>query len=510
MDGRTALLGTLVTSLWTLVSRVLGFVRDALMAAFLGVTPLTGAFAIAWVVPNLFRRLFGEGAVGAAVQPALARAREEGGEEAARRLYARFQGFQVVLLLGVLVVGEGVVLGARILSPAPDPAWDFLAVLLPYVVPICMCALAAAPQQLSGSFFRPALAPALLNVLWITLLVVLHLTIPELDRSVLGLQLLCAGILLGGFLQWGLQLPGVRAAGYPVRPELALGDPRVRAAVLAFAPALLGLAAIQLNFAVDQLLVRALVDDAANTYTWLANRLLQLPLALVGLAAATGTLPLFARLAAQGRFPEMAAAIRRTCESTLLVIVAAAAGLHALAVPVIQVLFEHGRFTPEDTLVLAATLRAYLWGLPAAALASILTRARQARGDVRGPAWIGAGVVPLNLILDVLLLPRLGVPGAGWATSATLLLQASLLAAGLRDLGLRSPVSGRRLPRLLLPGLAAGATAAAVRTFLGPALAGALPGLAFAIAAGAAAFLLLARLLLPEEAGALVRALRRR
>ncbi len=502
VTGRGALRGTLVTSVWTLASRILGFVRDALMAAAFGLSPVYGAFTVAWIIPNLFRRLFGEGVVGAAVQPALARARAKDGAAAAGRAYARFHGWLALALVLAVAVGEGI-LGWRLTLPGRDPdallAMQLAAILLPYAIPICLTALAAAPQQLDGRFLRPALAPVLLNTVWITCLLLLR------GRSDPGAaRLLAGGVLLGGLGQWLLQFPGIHAAGFPLRPRLRGGDVEVSRALRAFLPALAGLAALQINMALDQGLVWLLVGSAANACAYLANRLLQLPLALIGIAAATGTLPLFARLAAEGRPGELGAALRRTAESTLLLILAAAAGLWVLAPRVVTVLFEHGQFHGEDSLLLTATLRAYLGCLPGAALAGLMTRARQACGDYRGPALVAFASIPVNLSLDLLLLPRLGVPGAGYATAGALSVQAILLFPGMHSLGLEAPLRWRRLPRVVLPGAAAALAAWAASAGMEAAAWNEVLILALAILAGVAAAVLLAWVLVPEDCRALL------
>jgi len=507
--GRLALRGAVTTSAWTLLSRGLGFVRDALLTSHFGVGPLTGAFAIAWVVPNLFRRLLGEGAVGAAIQPALARARVEHGEDAARTLYARFHGFLLLMLVGAALATEGVILVLLLRAdPADRMALEFAAILVPYMVPICLTALMAAPQQMRGRYALPAMAPLVLNGALIAALVGLEVFGRDLD-GVVAMRWICLTILIAGGCQWLLQLPGVRASGYPLAPVLHAGDGSVRRTMKGFAPALLGLAAVQLNFALDQLLVRLLVDDSANTYTYLANRLLQLPLALVAMAAATGTLPLFARLAAERRRREFDGVLERTCETTLLLTVAAAAGLYALARPVVQVLFEHGNFTAEDTAMLTSTLRGYLWCLPAASMASILTRARQSHGDLRGPALAAVAGIPINLVLDLLLLPRFGVVGAGYATAAALSVQALLLGVGLRGLEIGAPLRLVRLPRILAPGLAAGAVGGLAGHLLGDA-AGTVAGLTLAVSSGVAFAVVLTAVLLPEDFRDLRNHLRRR
>ncbi len=505
ITGRGAVRGALVTAVWTLLSRILGFARDALMLAVFGVSAEAGNFVIAWMVPNLFRRLFGEGAVSAAVQPALARTQASAGQAAAGALYARFQGLLVTVLLALVVLGEGVVLFLRDrlpLSAVEDrEALLLSAGLLPYVIPICLTALAGAPQQLSGRFTLPALAPAVLNVVWISWLLMIWS-----DPDIYWLP---AGILVGGLLQWIMQMPGVRAGGWPLAPRWDWGDPRLRQALRAFLPAILGLAAIQLNLMVDQILVREIVGEDANTYTYAANRLLQLPMALVGISAATAAMPLFSRLAAERRTSELTTALRQGTEVTLTLMLAAGAGLYLLAGPVIETLFEHRRFQPENTQELTHVLRAYLWSLPAAALLGLLVRARQASGDLRGPARWALAAVPVNIGLDLLLLPRMGVAGAGYATAAALTVQMLALQAGLGRFGIGRPLSWRRLATLAAPALAS-TLAAGMVLMLGNETLPAWALLLLAVPLGIVAAAVVAHRVLPQASSMVMARLRRR
>ena len=517
VTGRTAFHGALLTSAWTLASRVLGFARDALMVAAFGMTAELGAFNVAWIVPNMFGMRLGEGAVGGGIQPGLGGAREAGGVERAGRLFMRFHGLLAMTLVALVVLGEAAIwfwrsrLGDS--NPETALALRYAAILTPYAIPICLTALAAAPQNLTGRFVFPALAPLLLNSVWIgTLLLLVDFPGPgeaTLHADADDGALLCVGVLVGGVLQWLLQTPGVRGAGFPLLPRFAPGDGEVRRTLRSFLPALAGLAAIQINMALDQGLVWMIVGPEANTYAYLANRLLQLPLALIGISAATGALPLFARLAAERDFEGLGRALNKAAESSLLLIVAAAAGLFAVAVPTITVLFEHGRFEAGNSELLGATLRAYLLCLPAATFAGLLTRVRQARGDYAGPAKIALASVPVNLGLDLLLLPRMGVPGAGIATAAALSVQALLLTRGLGSLDILQPLRAGRLPRLLAPGLAAGGAAALLVWAQGE-TAATLPGLALSIGGGVATSAGATALLLPVEFRELLAGLRRR
>jgi|FLOH01.1.fsa_nt_gi putative peptidoglycan lipid II flippase len=451
--------GALLTSFWTLFSRILGFVRDAYMASIFGMSAAQGAFNLAWTFPNMFRRLFGEGAVSAAVQPALARAEAEEGEAAARKLYAGCMGFLLLVLVGLTLVGEAILwIWRSSLEPSLEhfetrrTLW-FAAFLLPYLIPICMCALAGAPQNLKRRFLFTALAPILLNVVWIG-----GLWFNNRATDVVGDQLswLWIWILLGGILQWAVQMPGVFGVGWPLLPHFGKLSKRLRQALRSFAPALIGLAALQVSLAVDQILIRMLVGPDANNYSHYANRMLHLPLALVGIAAMTGAMPMFSRLAAARKMEEMSVALRRGCESCLLLMGAAGVGLAVVAHPTLTLLFEHGTMTPDKIDRLTPTLLAYLWILPVAGVSGMVIRAHQSLGSYRIPAVAAVAVIPLNLILDWILLPHYGVPAAGWATAIALSIQTIILLATLSHVGLRIPITLAALPSLCVPAGCAG------------------------------------------------------
>ena len=161
------------------------------------------------------------------------------------------------------------------------------ALLLPYSIPICLSALATAPQHMSGRFLAPAAAPVILNLVWIgALLVAEPKLVEELDGTAISLSL---ALLAGGILQYLVQLPGVRAAGFPMLPHAGFRSESGRRTVRDFLPAFVALAGVQINMALDQALVWGIVGAEANSFAYLSNRLLQLPLALIGIAVATGT-----------------------------------------------------------------------------------------------------------------------------------------------------------------------------------------------------------------------------
>lgn len=452
-SGRRAARGAAVFGLVTMGSRVLGYARDALGAALFGASAELGAFNLAWLLPNLLRKLFGEGAISAAVLPALARSEAEEGRESALRLFARAQGLLFLVLLSVVLLGELVLTAWLAAAPSTDTeqVLRLARILLPYALPICMTAMAAGAQNLGGRFFWPAVAPAVLNGVWIGVLLALTGVGVE-GRETVALGWLSAGLLVGGFLQWLLQQAPLRSQGWPLLPRLSFRDERLRVAARAFLPALLGLAAVQINLALDQVLARMLVGPEANNFTYLANRLLQVPLASVAIAGATGAFPRLAQLASRRESAAFSRTLVRAMEMTLLVLFPAGLGLALLAGPTALLLFEHGQFTAADSALLVKTLWAYLPSLLFAGPLALLVRAHYSHEDRLRPALLAAALVPLNIVLNIILLPRLGVPGAGWATSISLGVQTLLLWRSLRKHGVYLAIPAPRLARLLAPG----------------------------------------------------------
>jgi putative peptidoglycan lipid II flippase len=222
-----------------------------------------------------------------------------------------------------------------------------------------------------------------------------------------------------------------------------------------FIPALIGLAAMQVNLLADQFLVRSLVGPEANTFTFIANRLLQLPMALIAIAAMTGAMPLFSRLAAKNDVAGMNTNLRRASETTTMLLSCAMVGLMVLALPVVTVLFERGKVTPEDSALIAKTLQAYLWVLPILGLSGLLTRAYQAMHSYKLPMIAALIAIPVNLILDIVWLPEYGTPAAGWATSVSMLVQLLILLLGLSRHKLSFPLPIAKAWSWLLPVFAA-------------------------------------------------------
>jgi len=424
------------------------------MVAFFGASPLHAAFCIAWIVPNMFRQLLGEGAVAAAIQPALARAEGKDGTDAARELFAGFQATMLSALLSLLAIAwiALFIYRGKLIEENALQTNLFYLILLPYMVPICMCALASAPQNLHKNFFWPALAPVLLNVCWIAGIIAGSLWASDDGRK---LHVICACLLVGGALQWAVQLRGLKNVGWKFQLKWKAKLKSQKSTFVMFLPALIGLAAMQINLLADNLLVRKLVSEEANFFTFYANRLLQLPIALVGIAAMTGAMPLFSRLAAKNDIAGMNTNLRRASETTTMLLSCAMVGLMVLALPVVTVLFERGKVTPADSALIAKTLQAYLWVLPIIGLSGLLTRAYQAMHSYKLPMIAALIAIPVNLVLDVAWLPEYGTPAAGWATSVSMLVQLLILLLGLPQHKLSFPLPIAKAWSWLLPVFAA-------------------------------------------------------
>jgi len=506
-----------IVSAGTVVSRVLGLARDASIAHMLGAGAAGDAFALAFRVPNLLREIVGEGALTSAFLPCYAARRAGGDRAAARRLFRTTFTLLSGLLLALSLASVALFLLVPPAAVLPDdPAKGALVLQLcawcfPYAVLVCAAALFAAVLQAEGRFAVPALAPAAMNAAWILgtwALQPLFASTPE-GRA----RAVAAGVLVGGLAQAALALPLLRRLDLWPRPALDLRDPALGTMLRRMGPAVLGLAPVQVNLLLNALIAEALIPgDGANSALWYSSRLLQLPLALVGVSLGVASFPTFARMAAEDRRGDLGRTAAASLRAT-----PAAAGLAALALPVTLALFRHGRFGTEDAAAAAAVLRCALVGLPAFCALQVVTRLFHSLGDTATPVRVGAWTVAVAFAGNLALVGVLRERGLALSTALTAWLNLGLLLwiarrrhriRGLRTLG----------GAALRCGLGAGAAAAAAlgaAALLRSALPGegTIPSLAIAgagVAAGAAACAATVLLLRDPDAAALRAALARR
>ena len=487
---------------WTLASRALGFLRDVLIARYVGAGAVGDAFFVAFKLPNLFRRLFAEGAFNLAFTPMFAGRAKTEGPEAARR----FAGEAMAVLLWLLVAA---VAAAELAMPwlvraaapgfAGDPERLALAVALtrltfPYLLFISLVALLSGVLNGVERFAAAAAAPILLNLCLIAALLRFR------DSLATPGHALAAGVAAGGVVQFAWLAWNCRRAGLlPPLPRPRL-TPAVRRLLKLIAPAALGAGVQQLNLLAD-IVIASFLPAGAISFLYYADRIVQLPLGVVGVAMGTALLPTLTRHLRGGEAAAAEESQNRALEYALLLALPAAAALAAAAAPVTTVLFMRGAFDAAAAAATAGALAAYAAGLPAFVLVKVLAPAFFAREDTRTPVKIAVLCLAANVALSLALIGPLAHVGIALASAASSWLNTALLAAALARRGhLRLDARlRRRLPRMAL---AAAAMAAGVRIAcdrLAPWFAAGLPASAAALAAavvlGIALFTLAAALL---------------
>ncbi len=440
---RTGLIGGI-----TILSRALGVIRDAACAAFFGAGPVWDAFSFAFRVPNLFRRLFGEGALSAAFVPALTEYLELRSPEESERLTGRVAGALTVVLTALVLLGEVLVFGATVLfrlTPRWHLALSLTAVLLPYAVLICLTALAGATLHSLKHFAAPALAPVVLNVCWIVAVTGLAPLVTPDPRG--RIFILAAAILVAGLLQLYLQLAALRRKGFRWRPRFDLLHREVAAVAGAMVPVALGLAAFQLNVLLDGVIAISLAGPpeegfrllgvglsypmrvGANSVLYFGNRLMQFPLGVFGIALGTAVFPTLSGQAARRDFEAFGRSVVQGLRLVLFIGVPAGVGLIVLRRPVIQLIFERRAFTPAMTARTARVLLFYSLGIWAYCALHVLTRAFYSLKLPSVPAKVAGAMVALNLALNLTLVWPLQEAGLALSTAACAALQVCILYA---------------------------------------------------------------------------------
>ncbi len=385
------------------LSRVLGLVREILTARLFGTSIEQSAFVVAFTVPNLFRRLFGEGALSAAFVPAFADSLTHESQADALRMARRLLT-RVATVLG-LVAALGA-LGTLLLAPWVEPGGrtaltlPLLRIMLPYAPLICLAALSMGMLNVLGDFRTPALAPSLLNLIWIGVLlgVAPHLGPAAWPRVVA----VAWGIVLAGFAQFLYQRNALRRRGFPLAADFGGGrDARVRAIWRQALPAALGAGAVQINVCLDFLLAFWAADWAPSALTY-AERVLYLPLGLVATPFSTVLLPTFSKQFAVRDLDGLRRTLGGALTDLSLLMIPAAVGLAALAAPIVSVLYERGEFDAQATLRTARALACYAPGLFVFGLHKALHPLFYGMRDTRTPMRLAAATVVLNLVLNVL------------------------------------------------------------------------------------------------------------
>lgn len=530
---RTALVSAL-----TLVSRVLGYAREILSAALFGDrSAVFDAFITAWRVPNLFRRFLGEGALSTSFQTAMTRAEGSEGEEAGRGLFletARLLLVISVALAAVVMAGVALmpdampVTGWAWLGADPAPVRELTVRVMPFVVLVCLAALAGGALQVRGHFAAPAWAPTGLNLVWLATLGALlagygvgEVGVVDDARHLAMSRWLAAGVLVAGAVQLAVHVPALRRNGLlgPWRSVAPPGEREVArrgawSVLRRSAPLALGAAVYQINVMVDGLMAEALLRDGGPTLHYYANRVQQFPMALIAIAATSAVFPALQAHGARDDRRSVRDLHDRTHRAVAFFALPASVGLFVLAGAVIGASFEHGAFGAEGVTRASAALRWLCVAILPAGAAGLVARTYYALDDFRTPVRISAVMLVVNVALNWWLVARLGmdVDGLALSTALTSWLNLAWLASGLtRRLGLPAstvPLAGPLL-RMLVAAGACGTVAAGVQNALSGSL-GRAATLPLAIGMGVAAYALAGLLLrVPEARDAATRLARR-
>ena len=458
--------GILTVGGWTMGSRLLGFLRDILIAAMAGTGPVADAFFVANKLPNMFRRLFGEGAFNAAFVPEFTGLLTTEGPEAARSFAQEAISVLAFWLLGLTLVGEFFMPELmRVLAPgfSEDPAKFALAIDLaritfPYLILICLTALLSGVLNGLDKFAAAAAAPLLYNLSSIGAMLLLTPYVPTVGHA------LAWGVSTAGVAQLALLVWATHRAGMTLRIPRPRLTPNMRILMRRMVPGLVGASAMQLNQAVD-VIIGSLLPPGAISLLYYADRVNQLPLGTIGAAVGTALLPLLSR---QVRGPDPDSAIgtlNRALEFALVLTVPAALALMVSGYPIMAVLFERGAFDLHAAALSSQSLAAYALGLPAFVLVKVLAPAFFARGDTTTPVRIGLVTLVFNFALNLALFIPLQHIGPALATSLAAIFNVAALAFMLRRRGFLAADARlkRRLPRIGAAALVMAATLWGIR-----------------------------------------------
>ena len=429
------LLRTLATvSSLTLLSRILGFVRDFVIARAFGAGMLTDAFFVAFRLPNLLRRMFAEGAFSQAFVPLLAEYRNQRGETETKALVDRVATLLFLVVLGVAALG---VIGAPALIYISAPGFaadaekfaltvDLTRITFPYILFMALVALAAGILNTWSRFALPAFTPTLLNLSFIGMAL---FAAPYFDPPVM---VLAWAVFLGGLLQLAIQLPALRRIGMLPRFDFAPGDPGVRRVMKLMAPAVLGVSVAQISLLINTIFASFL---ASGSVSWLyyADRLMEFPAGLLGAALGTILLPSLSKAHSSSQPQEFSALLDWGLRLTFLLTLPAALGLAMLGVPLLSTLFQHGAFTANDVLLTREALVAYSIGLIGMILVKVLAPGFYAQQNIRTPVKIALITLLATQAMNLAFIVPLKHAGLALSIGVASCLNAALLFRGLRQ-----------------------------------------------------------------------------
>ncbi|OTE97923.1 murein biosynthesis integral membrane protein MurJ [Crenothrix sp. D3] len=427
----------------TLISRLLGFVRDMLIARLFGVDLATDAFFVAFKIPNFLRRLFAEGAFAHAFVPVLTDYKEQGSKAALKLFIDKTAGTLAVCLL--LMTLAGVVLApVLILLLAPGFSWQgtqhdlsvlMLQITFPYLLLISLTAFAGSILNAHSKFAIPALTPVFLNICMIATAIWLA---PLMDTPVVALAW---GVFIAGIVQLLFQIPSLVRLGLLPRPRLDFKDAGVNRVIKLMLPAMFSVSVTQINLLLDTLIASFLTVGSVS-WLYYSDRLVEFPLGILGLALGTVILPSLAKNHAAENSVAFSQSLDWGLRLVLLVGMPATIGLFVLAEPMLSTLFQYHEFTINDVHLAAQSLRGYAVGLLGYLLIKVLVPAFTARQEVKTPVRYGIYAMIISLALNIVLVFPLAHAGLALATSLGAFFNAALLLKKLLKDKIYQPANG--------------------------------------------------------------------
>jgi putative peptidoglycan lipid II flippase len=422
----------------TLLSRLLGMVREMAYMAFMNVGWVNDAFQYAFTIPNLFRRLLGEGALTAAFIPLFKEKEKIHGErEMWRAANAVISGLVIAaaVIIAIVMLGISVALNVHHFADKTELMLRLLRVMFPYMLLVCLAAAFMGMLNARGHFFIPAMGATMLNVVMIASVYWLApkfgAGLPQEQKLPVQIFALAYGVLAAGVAQAVFQLPTLWRDGFRYGWVSPWKNETVRLVMTRMIPGTIGVAAFQINVALVQLIAFFVGTGIVSSFNG-AVRLMELPQGIFGISLATYLLPTLAGLATDRNYPEFRATLRHGLSTLIFLNLIASVLLVTLAEPIVRLLFEHGKFTSASTIRVAHALVCLAPGLVMFSTVNILARAYYALGDTKTPMKISIACLVINFAVACLLLGPLRERGPGIANTLTSCINAGWLVFALR------------------------------------------------------------------------------
>jgi len=442
-DSMNLLKALATVSSMTLLSRILGFARDAIIARAFGAGAATDAFFVAFKLPNLLRRLFAEGAFSQAFVPILAEYKNQRGEDATRLLVSRvatvlFVAVACVAALGIIGAPLIVLISAPGFSANPEKfqlTVDLTRIVFPYILFMSLVAFAGGILNTFSRFMVPAFTPVLLNV---AMILAAAVAAPWFDPPVLALGW---GAFIGGVLQLSLQIPALKRLGFLPRWDWAPRDEGVRRVLYLMGPAAFGVSIAQISLLINTIFA-SFLGTGSVSWLYYADRLMEFPTGMLGVALGTILLPSLAKHYADNDPSEYSRLLDWGLRLTILLAAPAALALGILAIPLIATLFLYGEFTPHDLEMTRWALVAYSIGLIGLILVKVLAPGFYARQNIKTPVKIAIVTLLATQAMNLMFIWHLQHAGLALSIGLGACLNASILFYKLRKMGIFQPQPG--------------------------------------------------------------------